>query len=157
MQENINVFKATVAAILAALTALWGWFGWLVLAWIGMMVIDYITGSMAAAKAGEWSSSKARDGIWHKTGCIFAVIVAGVLDLVIGQIFGNSGVTLPFVYSVLLCPMVLIWYVLTEAGSIVENAGALGAPVPPWLAKLIAACRDKVDESAGGVKSGKNV
>lgn len=150
MEEHINGFKAVVTAILTALTALWGWFGWLVVAWVGLMVIDYVTGSMAAAKAGQWSSAKAREGIWHKTGCIFAVVVAGVLDLVMGQILGNVGVTLPFTYSVLLCPLVLIWYVLTEAGSIVENAGALGADIPPWLSKLIAAFRDKVDVDSEG-------
>ena len=28
--EGINAFKATLSAAVAALTALWGWFGWLV-------------------------------------------------------------------------------------------------------------------------------
>ena len=32
--EHINGFKAAVAAVLGGLTALWGWFGWLVLAWL---------------------------------------------------------------------------------------------------------------------------
>ena len=27
--------------------------------------------------------------------------------------------------------LVLVWYIMTELGSIVENIGALGAPVPP--------------------------
>ena len=53
--ENINTFKAALAALGAALTALWGWFGWVVLAWIGLMLIDYITGSAAALRAGKWS------------------------------------------------------------------------------------------------------
>ena len=41
MTENINGFKAAVTAILAGLTALWGWFGWLVWAWVGCMALDY--------------------------------------------------------------------------------------------------------------------
>ena len=28
--------KAGITAFLAALTAFWGWFGWLVLVWVGM-------------------------------------------------------------------------------------------------------------------------
>ena len=84
--ENINAFKAALSALLAALTALWGWFGWLVIAWIACMAIDYITGSCAAIRAGKWSSSVARDGIWHKMGCAVAVIVAAILDMVIGMI-----------------------------------------------------------------------
>ena len=148
--EHINGFKAALAAVLAALTALWGWFGWLIVAWIAFMAFDYITGSAAAMKRGEWSSQKAREGTWHKAGCMAAVVVSGVMDLVVGQILANlPSVTLPFTYTVFLCPLVVVWYILTEAGSIVENAGAMGAPIPEWLTKAIAALKDKVDESAG--------
>lgn len=148
--EHINGFKAAVAAVLAALTALWGWFGWLIVAWIAFMAFDYLTGSAAAMKRGEWSSQKAREGIWHKAGCMAAVVVSGVMDLVVGQILTNlPSVTLPFTYTVFLCPLVVVWYILTEAGSIVENAGSMGAPIPEWLTKAIAALRDKVDETAG--------
>ena len=146
--EHINTFKAAVAAVCAALTALWGWFGWVVVAWIGCMIIDYATGSAAALRAGEWSSKSARDGIWHKLGSVVAVIVAAILDTVIGHLLGNvPGVELPFTYTVLLCPLVVIWYILTEAGSIIENAGALGAPIPAWLTKMIAALGASVDQA----------
>ena len=145
--EHVNTFKAALAALCAALTALWGWFGWVVVAWIWCMLIDYATGSAAALRAGEWSSKSARDGIWHKLGSVMAVIVAGILDVVIGHLLANlPGVELPFAYTVLLCPLVVIWYILTEAGSIIENAGALGAPVPGWLRKMIAALENKVDQ-----------
>ena len=146
--EQINGFKAALAALCAALTALWGWFGWVVVAWIGFMFIDYATGSAAALRAGEWSSKTARDGIWHKLGSVAAVIVAGILDVVIGHLLGNvPGVELPFTYTVLLCPLVVVWYILTEAGSIIENAGALGAPFPAWLKKMIASMRSSVDQA----------
>ena len=153
--ENINAFKAAVAAVCAALTALWGWFGWVVVAWVGFMVIDYITGSCAALRAGEWSSKSARDGIWHKLGSIVAVIVAAVLDVVIGHLLANvPGVELPFTYTVLLGPLVVVWYILTEAGSIIENAGALGAPIPAWLTKMIAALESKVDDAGDKLSNG---
>ena len=152
--EHINSFKAAVAAVCAAITALWGWFGWLVVAWIVCMIIDYATGSAAALRAGEWSSKSARDGIWHKLGIVVAVIVAAILDTVIGHLLGNvPGVELPFTYTVLLCPLVVIWYILTEAGSIIENAGALGAPIPAWLTKMIAALESKVDQAGDNMSS----
>ena len=50
--EHINGIKATVVGVLGCLTALWGWFGWLVLAWVACMVLDYATGS-AARPAGR--------------------------------------------------------------------------------------------------------
>ena len=150
--EHVNAFKAALAALCAALTALWGWFGLVVVAWIGCMLIDYATGSAAALRAGEWSSKSARDGIWHKLGSVVAVIVAAILDVVIGHLLANlPGVELPFAYTVLLCPLVVIWYILTEAGSIIENAGALGAPVPGWLRKMIAALEQKVEEAGDGI------
>ena len=152
--EHINSFKAALAAVCAALTALWGWFGWVVVAWVGCMLIDYATGSAAALRAGEWSSKSARDGIWHKLGSVVAVIVAAILDTVIGHLLGNvPGVELPFTYTVLLCPLVVIWYILTEAGSIIENAGALGAPIPAWLTKMIAALESKVDQAGDNMSS----
>lgn len=150
--EHINAFKAAIAAVCAALTTLWGWFGWVVIAWIVSMIIDYLTGSAAALRAGEWSSKAARDGIWHKVGSIVAVIVAALLDVVIGHLLANvPGVELPFTYTVLLSPLVVIWYILTEAGSIIENAGALGAPIPVWLTKMIAALESKVDEVGNSI------
>ena len=60
---------------------------------------------------------------------------------------------LPFTYTVLLCPLVVIWYILTEAGSIIENAGALGAPIPAWLTKMIAALESKVDQAGDNISS----
>ncbi len=143
--EKVNHFKAAISAAMAVLTALWGWFGWLVLGWVACMLLDVATGMALAAKTNAWSSARAREGLWHKAGCIAAVAAAGILDLVVGELTAAPGLELPFEYTVLLCPMVIMWYVLTEAGSIVENAGALGAPVPGWLKKAIAAFRDKVD------------
>lgn len=148
--EHINTFKAALSAFCAALTALWGWFGWLVLAWIACMAIDYMTGSAAALRAGNWSSQAARDGIWHKLGAVVAVIVAAILDMVIGIIIEHApGISLPFTYEVFFCPLIIVWYCLTEMGSIVENAGALGADIPPWLTKAIESLRSSVDDSKG--------
>jgi len=148
--ESVNRFKAAVSAALGLLTALWGWFGWLVVAWIACMAMDVFTGMAASCKNGEWSSKVARAGLWHKIGCVAAVLIAGVLDLVVGQLVENVGANLPFTYAVLLCPLAVTWYILTEAGSIIENAGKLGAPIPAWLRKWVASLRDVVDTAGDG-------
>lgn len=146
VEERIKVFKAALSAAMALLTTLWGWFGWLIVAWVVCMGLDCLTGTMAAMKAGEWSSAKAREGLWRKTGCIMAVTAAGVLDLVAGHLLAGIPAALPFEYTVFLCPLAVVWYILTEAGSIIENAGELGAPIPGWLKKAVWALRDKVDQ-----------
>lgn len=149
--ENNNIFlavKAAIVGIFGAFGAAFGWLGWLVLAWIGCMVVDYISGSSAAMKAGQWSSAQARAGIWHKAGMIVVVIVAAVADKVLAIVLANIP-GLPIDYSVLLLPMVLVWYILTELGSILENAAAMGSDVPPFLIRILASAKDKVEEVTG--------
>ena len=154
---HINGFKAAVAAVVGCLTALWGWFGWLVVAWVVCMLLDYGTGTAAALRAGEWSSKVARDGLWHKLGAVVAVLVAAILDGVIGLILANiPALELPFRYEVFASVLVLVWYIMTELGSIVENVGALGAPVPAWLRKAIAALESTVDGAGDKLGSGQD-
>lgn len=144
--DKINVFKAAIAAAFAGISACLGWFGWLTVTFVVCMTVDWITGSAAAAKVGEWNSKRGREGLWHKTGSIIAVIVSAILDVVIGTIINNiPSITLPFLYTVLLCPVVMVWYVLTELGSIIENAGKMGAPVPDFLRRAILLFKATVD------------
>ena len=149
--DNSNIFlavKAAIVGIFGAFGAAFGWLGWLVLAWFGCMVVDYISGSSAAMKAGQWSSAKARGGIWHKAGMIVVVVVAAVADNVLALVLANIP-GLPIDYTVLLLPMVLVWYILTELGSILENAAAMGAPVPEFLVNILAAAKEKVETATG--------
>lgn len=145
--NKINEIKLAVVGVVGFLTGLWGWLGWLVVGWVLCMVLDYITGSAAARKAGEWSSAKARDGIWHKLGMIVVVLVAGATDILIWTVLENLPVvSLPFAYSGLICPVVLVWYIVTELGSMAENAVEMGAPCPEWLRRGLAVSRDMVDK-----------
>ena len=149
--DNNNIFlavKATIVGIFGTFGAAFGWLGWLVLAWVACMVVDYISGSSAAMKAGQWSSAKARGGIWHKAGMIVVVIVAAVADKVMAIVLANIP-GLPIDYTVLLLPMVLVWYILTELGSILENAAAMGSDVPPFLIRILASAKEKVEEVTG--------
>ena len=150
----MTALKAGLAAIIGAFTAFWGWLGWLAAAWIALMALDYLTGTLAAAKTGNWSSKAAREGIWHKMGELVVVIVATLGDRVLVIVVEHLPVvsfSLPG--SGLLLPLVLVWYCITELGSIAENAADMGAPVPEWLLKLLEAGRRVVDEAgdaAGG-------
>ncbi len=148
--------KAAVTTALGLLTAFWGWFGWLVTGWIGAMVLDYITGSMAAAKKGAWSSAGAREGIWHKAGMIVVVIVAAGADLLIATVLEHLPLLeLPVEYTGLLCPVVLVWYIVTELGSMAENAAAMGGPVPEWLFRFLLVSKKAID-NAGDAFAGEN-
>lgn len=148
--ENNNIFlaiKAAIVALCGGFTAAFGWLGWLIVAWVVCMVIDWISGSAAAAAKGEWSSAVARAGIWHKAGMILVVIVAALADCVLAMAVEHlPGLAID--YSTLVLPMVLAWYIFTELGSIAENATDMGAKVPSGLTRLLAAGKQAVDKTA---------
>lgn len=154
--DNVNAFKVTVTAIAAGVSAWLGWFGWMVVIFVLCLTGDWITGSLAAAKKGEWSSRLGWEGIWHKAGCIVVILGTIILDIVIGMVVNNiPSIKLPFTYTVLICPIMLVWYILTELGSIVENAGKMGAPVPDFLKKAIALFKGTVDAAGEKITEGK--
>ena len=111
------------------------------------------TGSAAALRAGTWSSRAAREGLWHKAGSVAGVLVAALLDFALRVLLGSVP-GLGIDYDVLLCPLVTAWYLLTELGSIAENAGALGAPMPQFLMRAIAALRAGISDRGGGDGNG---
>lgn len=143
--EKAQEIKAAIAMVIAFLTALWGWMGWAVLIWIAAILLDYISGSLAAKKEKNWSSEIARDGLWHKTGEIFSVLVAALCDIALQVVAEGSGIQIPFEIGPLLTPIVLLWYILTEAGSVIENCGRLGAKVPKWFRQKIKDAADAID------------
>ena len=92
MENSNNTFlaaKAAIAAVCGAFTAAFGWLGWLVVAWAVCMVLDWLSGSAAAASRGEWSSAVARAGIWHKAGMLVVVVVAALTDAVLSIAVAN--------------------------------------------------------------------
>lgn len=154
--DNINVIKASVVTAVAGISACLGWFGWLTVTFVLCMTVDWVTGSAVAAKAGNWSSKKGREGLWHKLGSVVAVFVAALLDIVVGIVINNiPSITLPFSYTVLLCPVVLVWYIVTELGSIIENAGNMGAPVPKFLRRTILLLKGTVDSAGDKILNNK--
>ena len=65
--------------------------------------------------------------------------------------------SLPFEYSVLLAPLVIVWYIIGELGSLAEHAVTFGAPVPSWLRNILEIGKNAVDaagESIAGESGG---
>lgn len=146
MDEKLTAFKGAMAAFCMSLGAFLGWQGIMALVLVAAMALDYLSGTMAACRAGQWSSAVAREGLWHKGGMILVVVVAAVADGVMTVLCANLPMDMAWPGVVL--PLVLAWYILTELGSILENAVKMGATVPVWLVKLLKAGLDAVDSKA---------
>ncbi len=146
MNENLVTIKTAIVAACTALGAFLGWKGVMLIAWVAVMALDYISGTAAASKAGEWSSAVAREGLWHKGGMIAVVAVAAIADWVMVLI--AQYIPIGIQWPGIIMPLVLAWYIITELGSILENAVKMGAKVPGWLVKLLKASANIV-EAAG--------
>lgn len=151
MNDNLLTVKAMMAAFFTALGAFLGWKGVMLVAWVAVMALDYLSGTIAAGMNGQWSSAIAREGIKHKGGMILVVMVSAIADAVMVIIVEQVPIGIQWPGMIL--PMVLAWYIITELGSILENAVAMGAKVPTWLVRLLQASADLV-ENAGGYAAG---
>ena len=146
MNDNLVVFKATLATFFAAVGAFLGWRVIMLLVWAVLMALDYLSGSLAARQNGTWKSETAREGIGHKFGMILIVVVCMIADFVLLLAIENLPHDLiRFQWPMVIFPLVTMWYILTEIGSIIENAMEMGAKVPAWLPKLLNATLKTVE------------
>ena len=127
--------KPIMAVALSGLSAVLGWQGILALVWVAAMLADFIAGTAAAAKCGDWCSDVLKQGAWRKFGSIVVVAVCLIVDFVFSLIFAY--LPLGITWTSLLFPLVLSWYIVMELGSILENAVKMGANVPGWLIKIL--------------------
>lgn len=149
MNDNLVTIKTAIVAGCTALGAFLGWKGVMLISWVTVMALDYLTGSLAACKMGQWSSATARDGLWHKGGMIAVVIVAALADWV--MVIIASYIPIGIQWPGIIMPLVLAWYIITELGSILENAVKMGANVPSWLVKLLKASANIVQNAGDSV------
>ena len=148
MEKALEI-KAYITAFFAVAGTFLGWKGALLLIWVAVMVLDYISGSLAAHKNGEWDSARAREGLHHKGGMILVVLVSMLFDACLALVAVNIPV-LHMTWPGIVYPVVLVWYIITEAGSILENSIKMGATVPEWLAKGLKITLKTVDDAGKG-------
>ena len=148
MNDKLVTIKAALAAVFTALGAFLGWKGIMMIVWVAVMALDYLTGTLAACRSGQWSSAVAREGLWHKGGMIAVVVVAMIADWV--MVIIAEYIPIGIHWPGIVLPLVLAWYIITELGSILENAVKMGAKVPEWLVKLLKAGAKMVDNAGNG-------
>lgn len=77
------------------------------------IALDFLSGTVAALKKGEFSSTEMRKGLFNKGGEIIVMLLAGLVDF--SEIAESVGV------SVTLLPIFSSYIILMEIGSILEN------------------------------------
>jgi len=125
-----NLIKTLIAVGGAAASYLFGGWSSLLSILLTFVVLDYVSGVAAAAKEGALKSDVGLWGIAKKVMIFGIVAVAHLIDTALGDahIFRDTAI---------------FFYLANELLSLIENAGRLGAPVPPVLQRAVEALRDK--------------
>ena len=152
LSELISI--STVTGIFASVMS---WFFWLILVFFAAMLLDYVFGTLAARKRGEWSSTRAREGLYHKLGIAGALILSVLIDIVVG-LAADTVIRLPMQFRGLFSPLCAVWFIITEFGSVCENLAKLGVTLPAFLLRSIGAIREGTEKQGealtGTVKEG---
>jgi toxin secretion/phage lysis holin len=129
-----NVFKSLMVAAGGLVGYVWG--GWFALleALVWFVVIDYVSGWIAAGIQGTLSSSIGFKGIGKKVLIFVMVAVGHKADEISGA--GHM------VRDAVIC-----FYLWNELLSIIENFGRAGVPVPDVIQRAVAVLKGKEKES----------
>ncbi|MGN0553401.1 MAG: holin family protein [Oscillospiraceae bacterium] len=126
-----DLAKGIMAFFCAVFGYLFGEFDGIMTALIALIVLDYITGIIAAAVEKKLSSEIGAKGIAKKMIMLLTVAVANVVDVsVIGE--GN-----------VLRSVAAIFYIANEGISLLENGARLGVPIPKKLIDVLVQLKDE--------------
>ncbi|MCL2083036.1 MAG: phage holin family protein [Oscillospiraceae bacterium] len=140
-----NAIKLSIAGI-GGIAADWlGQVAPMIFMVIGAVLLDYITGMLAAVYNEGLSSRKGRRGLVKKVSFLLMLGLGFLLDAAIPY-FAEHGlsatISVPLPFGLMICA----WIVITEAISVLENLCRIdGIHVPGWLVKMLESTKDGVD------------
>lgn len=86
-----------------------------------LIVFDYASGLLKAIMQHDVSSTKMRDGLWHKCGFVLVMALAEIIEH--GQAYLDLGFTVPLVIPA------GVYIALTEISSILENLSEINPEI----------------------------
>lgn len=126
-----NAVKSIIAAVCAMFGFVFGDLNGLMIALVALIILDYISGVIAAVVEKKLSSEVGAKGIAKKIFMLLIVAVANIVDInVIGEGHVLKSVT-------------VVFYIANECISLIENAGRLGVPVPKKLLDVLEQLKSK--------------
>lgn len=89
----------------------------------GFILLDLISGIIKALKNKDFTSSKMREGLFHKCASVLYMVFGSFVDYAQG--FVDLGVTVPMAITV------CVYICLMEIGSFIENLGEINPDLLP--------------------------
>lgn len=143
MLEKFNGLKGGIALLGTSLTYLFGGWDMALQLLVLVIVIDYVSGVLKGFYTKEVSSNTGFKGIIRKAMIFVVVIVAVVLD----RLIGKEGVWL-------FRTLVVYFFISNECISILENCSVMGLPIPKKLLDVLAQIKDKTDNGEDVIGKG---
>lgn len=132
---------------------------WLFYVLFFMIVLDIITGWMKGIYEGNLDSAKNHRGYIRKLVLITTATMTIALDFIVSTILyymGMGDITVFGFYIVevpLLSAIVLIWMMLGEVLSILENMGAMNVRLPKFIENALSRLQSDIDEGNINIRS----
>lgn len=121
--ELIKGIKFGLSTMGSFFSALLGGFDMLLYFLVLLVIIDYLTGTIQAIKEGDFKSSVMRWGAVNKVIEFAIVAIFYKIDQTLGvDLFRNGAI---------------IWFLICEGSSILENCIQLGVPLPEGSDKIL--------------------
>ena len=139
-----NAVKAAISASLGALCVYMGELIVPVIVLAAVMLLDYCSGLAKAWVTRSISSRIGLLGIVKKVGYIVVVAVGMAVDWLVK--YGVTAVGVEYNAEFIFALPVIVWLVINECISILENVSACGAPVPEFLLKIAGRLKETVEE-----------
>lgn len=140
--------KVLLAALLAAVGVYLQQLAASMLVLLGVMVLDYVSGISAAWVNRQLSSRIGLMGIVKKVSYLAMVAVGMALDHLIAVLGDSFG--MPADDGCFVGLLVIVWLIVNECISILENADEMGLPVPEFVKKLLSRLKQHTDRLGGG-------
>ena len=149
----INFVKSAITFICTFISNKFGLLSPAMILLIFLMMIDYISGMLASKKEAVehpgdkeygWSSRKSIIGIYKKVGYILTILAAISTDYIIYKFVREMGIE--YQTKTFFGLLVIVWFLLNEILSILENAGRMGAALPGFLKSILSEIKREIDK-----------
>lgn len=141
-----NVITGILSVLIAGVSAYFKIIAVPLVVLVSVMLLDYLSGMTAAWLGRGLSCRKGISGIIKKIGYLVLVCVGIGVDFIIRFCLEQIGVA--FEIKMLFGLIVVIWLIINELLSIMENLSRIGVPVPKWLTKIIDKLKISVESKA---------
>lgn len=138
MKKVTEAMAAVVGAVMSFLTGLPP----IIWVLVAVMTLDYVTGLICGAMgkspktaSGYLESGAAFKGLLKKALIILVVLLAGLLDQAVAM---SAGIEFEAVAGA-----TCLWFIASEGISILENAAAIGVPIPNILLRMLELFKSK--------------